>query len=119
MSEATGAEAKTIHRLLEVNAQPQKESGAGNVSEGIGVFERDEEHPLETDCVIIDETSMLDLRLFYALLRAILPGTHLILVGDADQLPSVGAGQVLKDLIASRCLPTITLQKIFRQAEKK
>ena len=118
MSEATGAEAKTIHRLLEVNAQPQKESGAGNVSEGIGVFERDEEHPLETDCVIIDETSMLDLRLFYALLRAILPGTHLILVGDADQLPSVGAGQVLKDLIASRCLPTITLQKIFRQAEK-
>ena len=118
MSEATGAEAKTIHRLLEVNAQPQKEGGAGNVSEGIGVFERDEEHPLETDCVIIDETSMLDLRLFYALLRAILPGTHLILVGDADQLPSVGAGQVLKDLIASRCLPTITLQKIFRQAEK-
>ncbi|MBF1011484.1 MAG: ATP-dependent RecD-like DNA helicase [Lachnospiraceae bacterium] len=118
MSEATGAEAKTIHRLLEVNAQPQKGSGTGNVSEGIGVFERDEEHPLETDCVIIDETSMLDLRLFYALLRAIVPGTHLILVGDANQLPSVGAGQVLKDLIASRCLPTITLQKIFRQAEK-
>ena len=92
MTEATGFEAKTIHRLLELNSA------------------------LSADVVIIDEMSMVDIQLFQALLKAILPGTRLILVGDVDQLPSVGPGQVLRDLMNSRAFPMVTLEKIFRQA---
>ena len=103
MTEATGFEAKTIHRLLELNsALSEDDTRKAN-------FERNQENPLEADVVIIDEMSMVDIQLFQALLKAILPGTRLILVGDVDQLPSVGPGQVLRDLM-------ITLEKIFRQA---
>ncbi len=108
MSELTGFEARTIHRLLEVNG------GA----EGDGSFNRNMDNPLETDVIIIDEMSMVDLPLFHALLRAISPGTRLVLVGDADQLPSVGPGTVLHDLIGSKCIPTIELKKIFRQNDQ-
>ena len=108
MTEATGYEAQTIHRLLEVNGNPQEESVNG--------FQRNEENPLEVDVVIIDEMSMVDLPLMQALLRAIVPGTRLILVGDGNQLPSVGPGSVLKDMIASEAFPIVKLQKIFRQA---
>ena len=111
MSEATGYEARTIHRLLEVNGQPE-EHAARHVR-----FARDEDNPLEADAVIIDEMSMVDIRLFSALLKAVTPGTHLVLVGDASQLPSVGPGQVLRDLVASKRFPTIVLDKIFRQEE--
>ena len=104
MSEATGAESKTIHRLLEYN-------GEG------GVFQRDENNPLEADCVIADEASMIDLLLMRALLRAIQPGARLILVGDADQLPSVGAGNVLGDILDSGEVPCARLTDIFRQSE--
>ncbi len=107
MTEATGYEAKTIHRLLELN---------GSVSEEKARFEKDADNPLETDVIIVDEMSMVDLFLFQSLLKAILQGTRLILVGDMDQLPSVGPGQVLHDLIASEAFPTIILKKIFRQA---
>ena len=110
MAEATGCEAKTIHRLLELNGG--LEGGARYQ------FERNEQNPLETDVVIIDEMSMVDLSLMNALLSAIIPGTRLILVGDANQLPSVGPGNVLKDLIASKCFPVVELNKIFRQAEQ-
>ena len=109
MSEATGYEATTIHRLLEVGGNPE-EDGRGII------FNRDEDNPLEADVVIIDETSMVDLMLFRGLLKAIVPGTRLILVGDVDQLPSVGAGQVLRDVIESGAYPCLKLQKIFRQA---
>ncbi|MBR1771945.1 MAG: ATP-dependent RecD-like DNA helicase [Lachnospiraceae bacterium] len=110
MTEATGFEAKTIHRLLELN-------GALSDEDGRRVrFERNEMTPLETDVVIIDEMSMVDIQLFHALLKAIVPGTRLILVGDVDQLPSVGPGQVLRDLINSGKFPMVVLQKIFRQA---
>ncbi len=108
MTEATGYEAQTIHRLLEVNGSPEEEGSTG--------FSRDEENPLEADVIIIDEMSMVDLPLMYALLNAVLPGTRLILVGDEDQLPSVGPGSVLKDIIASRCFSVTMLTKIFRQA---
>ncbi|MBQ4416566.1 MAG: ATP-dependent RecD-like DNA helicase, partial [Butyrivibrio sp.] len=111
MSEATGYEAKTIHRLLEVNGKPD-EGGFVHAR-----FERNEWNPLEADCVIIDEMSMVDIRLFAALLKAIRPGMRLVLVGDASQLPSVGPGQVLRDLIASQRFPTVVLDKIFRQEE--
>lgn len=110
MTEATGYEAKTIHRLLELNGALSEEDKR-RVQ-----FERNEENPLEADVIIIDEMSMVDLTLFQALLRAVTPGTRLILVGDVNQLPSVGAGQVLKDLIDSQCFPVVILQKIFRQA---
>ena len=112
MTEATGFEAKTIHRLLELNsAMPEEEQ------EGRAVhFDRNSENPLEADVIIIDEMSMVDIQLFQALLKAILPGTRLILVGDVDQLPSVGPGQVLRDLMNSRAFSTVTLEKIFRQA---
>ena len=110
MTEATGYEARTIHRMLELNGVPA-EDGSGTAR-----FERNEGNPLEADVVIIDEMSMVDLPLFQALLRAIAPGTRLILVGDVNQLPSVGAGQVLKDLIESGCYPVVILKKIFRQA---
>ena len=110
MTEATGFEAKTIHRLLELNsALSEDDTRKAN-------FERNQENPLEADVVIIDEMSMVDIQLFQALLKAILPGTRLILVGDVDQLPSVGPGQVLRDLMNRRALPTVTLEKLFRQA---
>jgi exodeoxyribonuclease V alpha subunit len=105
MSEMTGYEARTIHRLLEVNG------GA----EG-GGFERNEQNPLETDAIIIDEMSMVDIHLMHALLKAVIPGTKLILVGDVNQLPSVGPGSVLKDMIQTKCFPVVKLNKIFRQA---
>ncbi len=115
MTEATGYEARTIHRLLEVSGQVEDDN-AGKPS---GVhFERNRENPLEADAIIIDEMSMVDIHLFYALLKALVPGTHLILVGDSSQLPSVGPGQVLRDLIESGKFPTIFLKKIFRQAEE-
>ncbi len=107
MSEATGYEAKTIHRLLEVN---------GAAGESHTFFGRDEENPLEADVVIIDEMSMVDIFLMNALLKAMVAGMRLILVGDVDQLPSVGPGNVLKDIIASECVPVVHLKKIFRQA---
>lgn len=110
MTEATGFEAKTIHRLLELNsALSDDDTRRAN-------FERNQENPLEADVVIIDEMSMVDVQLFQALLKAILPGTRLILVGDVDQLPSVGPGQVLRDLMNSEAFPMVTLEKIFRQA---
>lgn len=111
MQETTGYEARTIHRLLELN---------GAVSEqGRRVrFERNEENPLEADAIIIDEMSMVDIYLFHALLKAVTVGTRLILVGDANQLPSVGPGQVLRDLMESGCFPMVVLSKIFRQAEE-
>ncbi|MGN1192815.1 MAG: ATP-dependent RecD-like DNA helicase [Dorea sp.] len=108
MTEATGYEAQTIHRLLEVTGNPEDEN--------IGGFQRNAENPLEADVIIIDEMSMVDLPLMYALLGAIVPGTRLILVGDRNQLPSVGPGSVLKDIIDSECFPVVMLTKIFRQA---
>lgn len=108
MTEATGYEAQTIHRLLEVNGNPEEENRTG--------FGRNEENPLEADAIIIDEMSMVDLPLMHALLHAVLPGTRMILVGDENQLPSVGPGSVLKDLIRSECFPVVKLTRIFRQA---
>lgn len=111
MSEATGYEAKTIHRLLELN---------GGMSEDRGgtYFERNEENPLEVDAIVIDEMSMVDIYLFQALLKAVSIGTRLILVGDRNQLPSVGPGKVLKDIIESGCFSVVKLEKIFRQSEE-
>ena len=103
MSEATGAEARTIHRLLEYSGEE-------------GVFTRTEDNPLDAGCVIADETSMIDLVLMRALLKAIRPGTRLILVGDADQLPSVGAGNVLGDILDSGEVPCVRLTEIYRQS---
>ena len=108
MTETTGYEASTIHRMLELMGGPEQGDK--------GSFMRNEENPLETDIIIIDEMSMVDLPLFHALLKAVLVGTRLILVGDKDQLPSVGAGAVLKDLLNSERFPTVMLTKIFRQA---
>ncbi|HOU12296.1 MAG TPA: ATP-dependent RecD-like DNA helicase [Anaerolineae bacterium] len=105
LSEATGLEAKTIHRLLEVKP-----------AEGFR-FARDQENPLDADMVIVDETSMVDILLMNHLLKAVEAGSHLLLVGDVDQLPSVGAGNVLRDLIASDVIPVTRLDTIFRQAE--
>ena len=112
MTEATGFEARTIHRMLELN------SALSNEDSRRVNFERNEENPLEADVIIIDEMSMVDIHLFQALLKAIVPGTRLVLVGDVNQLPSVGPGQVLRDLIRSKCFPMVELKKIFRQAEK-
>ena len=112
MTEATGFEARTIHRMLELNSALSDED-TKKVR-----FERNEENPLEADVIIIDEMSMVDIQLFQALLKAVAPGTRLVLVGDVNQLPSVGPGQVLRDLIASRCFPMVELKKIFRQAEE-
>ena len=106
MSETTGFEARTIHRMLELN---------GGV-EGNAGFERNEQNPLETDVIIIDEMSMVDISLMHSLLKAIVAGTRLILVGDVNQLPSVGPGNVLKDIIDSKLFHTVMLTKIFRQA---
>lgn len=109
MTEATGFEAKTIHRLLEINGAFAEDGKKAR-------FEKNEENPLEADVFIIDEMSMVDIHLFYALLKAVPVGARLILVGDMNQLPSVGPGQVLKDLIESKAYPLVALQKIFRQA---
>ena len=108
MTEATGCEAQTIHRLLELTGVPEENASAH--------FERNEQNPLEADVVIIDEMSMVDINLMNSLLKAIMPGTRLILVGDVNQLPSVGPGNVLKDIINSRCFSVVMLTKIFRQA---
>ncbi|MDY5103407.1 MAG: ATP-dependent RecD-like DNA helicase [Agathobacter sp.] len=106
MSETTGFEARTIHRMLELNGGMEGNAG----------FERNEQNPLETDVIIIDEMSMVDISLMYALLKAVVAGTRLILVGDVNQLPSVGPGSVLKDIIDSGMFHTVKLTKIFRQA---
>lgn len=124
MTEATGREARTIHRLLELtpsggpagNDLPGMESKDGRP---LGMhFERNEENPLDADVVIIDEMSMVDIHLMHALLRAVSVGTRLILVGDVDQLPSVGPGNVLRDMIDSGCFNVVKLTRIFRQAAK-
>jgi exodeoxyribonuclease V alpha subunit len=105
MSETTGVEAKTIHRMLEMTFM-----------DGVGpVFQRDEDRPLEVDVLIVDEMSMVDVQLFYQLLKAIKFGTRLIMVGDSDQLPSVGPGNVLRDIIDSKIIATCKLTEIFRQ----
>ena len=103
LSEATGMEAKTIHRLLEVKPPDG--------------YQRNEENPLEGDVLIVDECSMIDIMLMYSLMRAIPDSMRLILVGDVDQLPSVGAGNVLRDMIDSDCFPVVRLTRIFRQAQ--
>ena len=105
MSEACGMEAKTLHRLLEYGGEE-------------GDFARSEDNPLEIDTLIIDEMSMVDIFLMRSLLRALVPGTRLIMVGDADQLPSVGAGNVLRDILDSSVIPSVRLTEIFRQDEK-
>ena len=109
MSEATGREAQTIHRMLELSGGPDDDRLRTQ-------FERNQDNPLETDVVIIDEMSMVDIYLMNALLKAIAVGTRLILVGDVNQLPSVGPGNVLKDIIDSECFQVVRLTKIFRQA---
>lgn len=111
MTETTGREALTIHRLLEVNGGPSETDLSANTR-----FGRTEENPLEADVVIIDEMSMVDMFLMYALLKAIPVGTRLILVGDVNQLPSVGPGNVLRDIIESERFNVVKLNKIFRQA---
>ena len=119
MSEATGRESKTIHRLLELTGIPAGDSGAEAAGESRleGMhFERNEENPLEADVIIIDEMSMVDISLMHALLKAVTVGTRLILVGDVNQLPSVGPGNVLRDMIESGKFPVVKLTKIFRQA---
>ena len=108
MSETTGFEARTIHRMLELNGGADGSGSAG--------FERNDKNPLETDVIIIDEMSMVDISLMYSLLKAVVAGTRVILVGDVNQLPSVGPGSVLKDIIDSECFHTVKLTKIFRQA---
>ncbi len=113
MTEATGREARTIHRLLEVSRM-----GDENGEFRRGMFQRNEDNPLEADVVIIDEMSMVDIYLMNALLHAVPVGTRLILVGDSNQLPSVGPGNVLRDILASGAFPIVCLTKIFRQAEE-
>ena len=108
MTETTGMEAQTIHRLLELNGNPEE---GGSMR-----FERNELNPLEADVIIIDEMSMVDIYLMYSLLKAITVGTRLILVGDVNQLPSVGPGKVLKDIISSEKFNVVRLSEIFRQA---
>ncbi len=103
MNEATGLEAKTIHRLLEVDPK-----GGG--------FRRDDANPLDCDLLVVDETSMVDMLLMYALVKAIPDNAALLIVGDVDQLPSVGPGQVLADMIASGAIPVVRLTEVFRQA---
>lgn len=108
MEEATGKPAMTIHRMLEFVWSEEEE---------VLNFGRNEENPLEEDVIIVDEASMIDLMLMDGLLNAVKEGTRLIFTGDADQLPPVGAGNVLRDMIASECIPVIRLKEIFRQAE--
>lgn len=111
MKEATRCEAQTIHRLLGVTVVEENESSYMS-------FERGEDNPLEADAVIIDEASMVDITLLYSLLRAIAAGTRIIFVGDVDQLPSVGPGNCLSDIIESGCFPVVKLDQIFRQASE-
>lgn len=113
MTEATGYEAQTIHRLLELNGMPEGEQEGRTVH-----FDRNSENPLEADVLIIDEMSMVDIALMHSLLLAVTAGTRLILVGDENQLPSVGPGNVLRDIIRSRCFSVVELKKIFRQASE-
>lgn len=112
MTETTGYEARTLHRLLELNGRVD-----GDASFKAG-FEKNEDNPIEADVVIVDEMSMVDLFVFQALLRALIPGTRLIMVGDVNQLPSVGPGQVLHDLIESGSFKVVMLETIFRQAKE-
>lgn len=109
MKETTGCEAKTIHRLLEISRMDEEDSSAV-------FFERNENNPLEADVVIVDEMSMVDINLMNSLLKAVVPGSRLILVGDVDQLPSVGPGTVLRDIIQSDAFAVVRLEKIFRQS---
>ncbi len=109
MQELCHRDASTVHRLLETGYDPEL---------GLLVFKRDESDPLGADAVILDEASMVDITLMQALLQAMKPGARLVLVGDADQLPSVGPGNLLKDLLRSGAIPTVTLQEVFRQAEE-
>ncbi len=111
MTETTGYEASTIHRLLEVSSAPDDDNRE------IVRFERNESNPLETDVIIIDEMSMVDIFLMHSLLSAIPPGTRLVLVGDVDQLPSVGPGAVLADMLKADVFPSVRLTRIFRQAQ--
>ena len=110
ITEATGMEAQTIHRMLGINFVTEDSRRQ--------TFDKNEENPIDADIIIIDESSMIDISLMHSLLRAVAPGTRLILVGDVDQLPSVGAGNVLKDLIWSERLPVVRLEQIFRQAQE-
>jgi len=112
MSEAAGMEARTIHRMLEVSGKPEEDGSSA------AYFARNEDSPLETDAVIIDEASMVDIYLMHSLLKAMPVGTRLILVGDVDQLPSVGPGNVLRDIIDSGCIRSVRLDRIFRQASE-
>ena len=112
MTEATGCEASTIHRLLEVSGSMEEDAGRE------GRFAKNADDPLEADVIIIDEMSMVDMYLMHALLEAVVPGTRLILVGDRNQLPSVGPGSVLRDMIRSDAFPVVTLTHIFRQAQE-
>ena len=114
MSEATGYEARTIHRMLEVSGRLGDDDDVASFAR----FDRNEENPLECDVIIIDEMSMVDVSLMYSLLKAISPGTRLILVGDVNQLPSVGPGNVLKDILTSDKFESVKLEKIFRQAQE-
>ena len=114
MTETTEYEAQTIHRLLELNGVPEDENHERHAVQ----FERNAENPLEADVIIIDEMSMVDIFLMHSLLCAVTAGTRLILVGDENQLPSVGPGNVLRDLIRSSCFPVVELTKIFRQASE-
>ena len=125
MTEATGYEAMTIHRLLGVRAvreegegafMPEQIPGERGGTPSFSYFEKGSDNPLEADAIIIDEMSMVDMHLFCSLLKAVMPGTRLILVGDVNQLPSVGPGRVLQDLISSGVFRTVMLSKIFRQA---
>ena len=113
MTEATGYEAQTIHRLLELSGMPDEDNRTQAIH-----FERNAQNPLEADVIIIDEMSMVDIFLMHSLLMAVCVGTRVILVGDENQLPSVGPGNVLRDIIRSGCFPVVTLNKIFRQAQE-
>ena len=115
MTESTGWPAQTIHRLLEINGA-MEEDGRNPDNHGMH-FSRNADNPLECDAIIVDEMSMVDAYIFYALVQAVPYGTRLIFVGDVNQLPSVGAGNVLKDIINSGCFPVTTLNKIFRQED--
>ena len=113
MTEATGYEAQTIHRLLELTGMPEDDREGQSIR-----FERNAENPLEADVIIIDEMSMVDIHLIHSLLMAVTAGTRLLLVGDENQLPSVGPGNVLRDIIRSEQFPVVELKKIFRQASE-
>ncbi len=117
MSEATGFEAKTIHRLLEVHGLAGGDE-EDEITTHEGIFDRNKDNPLECDVVIVDEMSMVDISVFHSLLLAIPIGARLVMVGDVNQLPSVGPGNVLKDIINSECFSVIKLEKVFRQAEE-